>query len=204
MEERDIGNEALDIKDAIQISRILATAPEERIPLILSVLEKAALVIGGLDELEEWKALKEQAYLVDIHEFVDALQKAFPEEGDAMKIPVKHFGDFCQERKLKPGLVKRLLIKNGFMAPGKNSREKPEYTETVWKEGRAVRCVVIRKVSIKEGKGINRMDETTFQVCIDMHGPNRTRMVLDDGKAAGLQYGSRKPASLPDGGSGQG
>lgn len=152
MKDQGIGNEVLDIKDAIQISKILATAPEERIPMILAVLEKAELVINGLDELEEWKALKEQAYLVDVHEFMDALLKAFPEDGDSVKIPVKHFGDFCQERKLKPSLVKKLLVKHGFMVSGKNSREKPEYTETVWKDGRAVRCVIIRKVSGKENE----------------------------------------------------
>mgnify|MGYP006990197970 CR=1 FL=1 len=43
------------------------------------------LVISGLEELEEWKTLKEQAYLVDVHEFMDALKEAFPEDGDLMK-----------------------------------------------------------------------------------------------------------------------
>lgn len=148
MEDQGMGNEVLDIKNAIQISKILATAPDERIPMILSVLEKAELVISGLDELEEWKALKDQAYLVDIHEFMDALKEAFPEGGDSMKIPVKQFGDFCHERKLKPSLVKRLLVRHGFLVPGTNSREKPEYTETVWKDGKAVRCVVISKTKI--------------------------------------------------------
>ncbi len=145
MEEIQSMGEVLNLKDAIQISKILATAPDERIPMILSVLEKAELVISGLDELEEWKALKEQAYLVDVNEFMDALKEAFPEEGDSMKIPVKEFGDFCHERKLKPSLVKRLLVRHGFLMPGTNSREKPEYTETVWKDGKAVRCVVIGK-----------------------------------------------------------
>lgn len=156
MEDQSIGNEALDIKDAIQISKILATAPEERIPMILSILEKADLIISGLDELEEWKALKEQAYLLDIHEFMDALQKAFPEDGESMKIPVKNFGDFCRERKLRQSLVKRLLVDHGFMVPGKNSREKPEYTETVWKDGKSVRCVIIRRISKNESESDSR------------------------------------------------
>lgn len=143
------GNKILNIKDAIQISKILATAPEERIPVILSVLEKADLSLGGLDELEEWKALKEQGYLIDIHEFMDALKAAFPEEGNSMKIRVKAFSDFCLERKLKPSLVKRLLVRHGFLVPGTNSRGKPEYTNIAWKDGEAVRCVVISKERIK-------------------------------------------------------
>lgn len=156
MENQDIenkilaGNKVLDIKDAIQISKILATAPEERIPVILSVLEKADLIIGGLDELEEWKALKEQGYLIDIYEFMDALKTAFPEEENSMKIPVKAFSDFCLERKLKPSLVKRLLVRHGFLISGINSRKKPEYTEVVWKDGKAIRCVVILKERTKE------------------------------------------------------
>ena len=46
----------MELKDAIEISRILSKAPEERIPMILSVLEKAEVSIEGLEELEEWKA----------------------------------------------------------------------------------------------------------------------------------------------------
>ncbi len=145
MDGQACGIEDLDIKSAIQISKILAEASEERIPMILSVLEKADLVISGLEELEEWKTLKEQAYLVDVHEFMDALKEAFPEDGDLMKIPVKQFANFCHERKLKPILVKRLLVKHGFLVPGVNSRDKQEYTETAWKDGKAVRCVVISK-----------------------------------------------------------
>lgn len=145
MEEQNGGMEILDIKNAIQISKILATAPDERIPIILSVLEKADLIISGLEELEEWKALKEQAYLVDVNEFIDALKEAFPDEGDPMKIPVKQFSDFCHERKLKPSLVKRLLVRHGFLIPNAAEKEKLEYTETVWKDGKAVRCVVICK-----------------------------------------------------------
>lgn len=150
MGEASLHIETLDIKNAIQISKILATAPDERLPMILSVLEKADLVISGLDELEEWKALKEQAYLVDVQEFMDALKAAFPEEGDSMKIPVKQFGDFCHERKLKPSLVKRLLVRHGFLVPGVNSRDKQEYTETAWKDGKAVRCVVISKTKTNQ------------------------------------------------------
>ena len=141
--------ENLDIKSAIQISKILAAAPEERIPMILSVLERADITVNGLEELEEWKALKDQAYLVDVNEFIDGLKEAFPEDGDFMKIPVKQFGDFCHERKLKPSLVKRLLVKHGFLVPSKD-KEKLEYTETVWKDGKAVRCVVISKTKINQ------------------------------------------------------
>lgn len=49
--------EELDIKTAIQIAKILAAAPDERIPMILDVFSKAQVDINGLDELAEWRAL---------------------------------------------------------------------------------------------------------------------------------------------------
>ncbi len=45
--------EELDIKTAIQIAKILAAAPDERIPMILDVFSKAQVDINGLDELAE-------------------------------------------------------------------------------------------------------------------------------------------------------
>jgi len=53
MEGQNGSTEALDIKTAIQIAKILAAAPDERIPMILDVFQKAEVNIGGLDELAE-------------------------------------------------------------------------------------------------------------------------------------------------------
>ena len=41
--------ETLDIKTAIQIAKILAAAPNERIPMILDIFSKAEVEISGLD-----------------------------------------------------------------------------------------------------------------------------------------------------------
>ena len=62
--------EELDIKTAIQIAKILAAAPDERIPMILDVFNKAQVDINGLDELAEWRALDKQAALIDTDTFV--------------------------------------------------------------------------------------------------------------------------------------
>lgn len=43
----------LSIKEAIEISRILCKAPEERLAMILAVYEEAGIIISGLEELEE-------------------------------------------------------------------------------------------------------------------------------------------------------
>ena len=67
--------EELDIKTAIQIAKILAAAPDERIPMILDVFSKAQVDINGLDELAEWRALDKQTALIDTDAFVTELTK---------------------------------------------------------------------------------------------------------------------------------
>lgn len=134
----------MELEQAIRISKIICQAPEERLPMILSVLEKAEVSIGGLAELEEWKALKDQAFLIDVREFVSELERHF--YGDSaeirMRIPVKEFSEYCKGRSLKPTLVKRLLCKHGYIEPTHDG-DKLGYTETVWKDGKAIRCVVV-------------------------------------------------------------
>lgn len=134
----------MELEDAIKVSKILCQAPEERIPMILSVLEKADVSIGGLDELEEWRSFKDQAALVDIQEFKNDLIKEFPEDGDVIKIPVAEFNEFCRKRKLKPTLTKRALAKKGIIREIRDG-DKVNYTEAAWKDGKTIRCVVILK-----------------------------------------------------------
>ena len=54
----------VSVEDAIRISKILCTANEERLPMILNVFEKAGVYIGGLEELEDWKAFKAERRIV--------------------------------------------------------------------------------------------------------------------------------------------
>ena len=130
----------LELAQAVKIAKILSQAPEERIPLILSVLEKANLPLEGLEELTECSALKNQARLIDIRDFLAELRAAFPADGGRLCIPVKEFGDFCLDRKLKPLLVKVDLARHGYLEP---TYEGPKrgYSVTKWRDGKAVRCV---------------------------------------------------------------
>ena len=107
----------MELEQAIRISKILCQADEGRLPMILSVLEKAGVNIDGLEELEEWKALTSQGYLIDVDEFVDGLKTAFTGDEKRLTIPVRQFSAYCAERKLKPLLVKRLLAKHGYLTP---------------------------------------------------------------------------------------
>lgn len=87
--------EELDIKTAIQIAKILAAAPDERIPMILDVFSKAQVDINGLDELAEWRALDKQAALIDTGSFTFlpemSLEYACIIAAKATKLPVEFF-----------------------------------------------------------------------------------------------------------------
>ena len=87
--------EELDIKTAIQIAKILAAAPDERIPMILDVFSKAQVDINGLDELAEWRALDKQAALIDTDTFVTELTKGKELEDGEYRIRVPEFNHFC-------------------------------------------------------------------------------------------------------------
>lgn len=140
----------MELEDAIKISKILCQAQEERIPMILSVLEKADVTINGFEELEEWRAFKDQASLIDIEEFKQGLFAEFPSSEDIIKIPIAEFNEFCKKRQLKPTLTKRALAKKGILRENRDG-EKVNYTEAVWKDGKTIRCVVILKTG---GEGV--------------------------------------------------
>ncbi len=105
----------LNIDEAIRISKILCQAPEERLPMILSVLEKAQIYIDGLEELEEWKALKDQAYIVDMDEFVSELTKGSGTEQSEVLLTTKEFAEICKQFNVKPSCAKRALYKKGHI-----------------------------------------------------------------------------------------
>ena len=90
--------EELDIKTAIQIAKILAAAPDERIPMILDVFSKAQVDINGLDELAEWRALDKQTALIDTDAFVTELTKDKELEDGEYRIRVPEFNHFCSTK----------------------------------------------------------------------------------------------------------
>lgn len=142
----------VSIKEAIEISRILCKAPEERLPMILAVYEEAGIIISGLAELEEWKALKDQSGLIDIQEFLEDLEIQSPgdERGD-IRLQPEQFRKICEEWKIKVSCCKRLLARKGYLKICMNG-SKLNYTVTLWADGRSQRFVVINRdpVYLKE------------------------------------------------------
>lgn len=137
------------IEEAIKISKIISTANEERLPLILDVFEKAGVHINGMDELEEWKALKDQGCVIDMEEFLAALTKDSDPESDVVPLKPKEFADICKQFNLKPSCAKRALNRKGYLKTTV-IQGVTNYTVPMWIDGKVERRVVILKEAAKK------------------------------------------------------
>lgn len=144
------GSFLVTVDEAIRISKILCTASEERIPMILNVFDKAGVSINGLDELEEWKAFKDQAYILDMDEFLKGLFDEGEAYADRVEFRPEKFTEVCKKFNVKPSCAKRALYRKGYLKAVMEG-QKLSYTVPVWKDGKAERRVVIfREVWSKE------------------------------------------------------
>lgn len=136
----------VSVDEAIRISKLLCTASEERIPMILNIFEKAGVFIDGLEELEEWKAFKDMAYIVDIEEFVADLFKVGEVFEDEFRVEFKpdKFAAICKELNIKPSIAKRALYKKGYLKAVMGG-QKISYTVPVWRDGKTERRIVINR-----------------------------------------------------------
>ena len=92
--------EELDIKTAIQIAKILAAAPDERIPMILDVFSKA---------------LDKQAALIDTDTFVTELTKGKELEDGEYRIRVPEFNHFCSTKGVSARYARKHLYESGML-----------------------------------------------------------------------------------------
>lgn len=136
--------EKLDIKTAIQIAKILAAAPNERIPMILDVFEKADVEIGGLDELSEWIALSRQTALIDTDEFIAGLIKGRETVNAEYRIPVTEFNNYCNNNGVSTRYAKKHLYNKGCLRISTDGN-KINYTCPVIDQEmkKSIRCVCI-------------------------------------------------------------
>lgn len=142
--EQDKNIKDLTVDEAIRISKIICSVSEERIPIIISVLEKAGISINGLDELEEWKALKEQAYIIDMDDFVTELTREGAPKTTEVLLKPKEFEEICKKFNVKPSCAKRALHRKGLIRTAWENN-KLNYTIPVWIDGKVERRVVVLK-----------------------------------------------------------
>ena len=140
--ETKIKEALVSVDEAIRISKLLCTAREERIPMILNVFEKAGVLINGLEELEEWKAFKDMAYILDMDEFLKGLFTDGEAYEDRVEFRPEKFNEVCKKFNVKPSCAKRALHKKGHLKTAMEGT-KLSYTVPVWKNGKAERRIVI-------------------------------------------------------------
>lgn len=133
----------LSLNDAIRVAQILAKAPEERLPLIMSVFNEAGLTVEGLEQLEEWKTAKEQVILIDTQEFIGELAGRFPEADGWIEVKNCDFTEFCNEKGLKARHVRKALANKGLLKMDE-SKKKTSYTLPLRRDGELGRYVLIK------------------------------------------------------------
>lgn len=160
----------IELKDAIEISRILAKAPQERLPMILSVFEKAELTIEGLEELEAWAISKDRNNIIELDEFMKELDERFKFSENGYCVIASEFTAFCNEKNLDARAVRGWLARKGVIKTEEYGN-KTSYTITQRINGKTVRCILINK-DWKEAK-----DEATQETYIpseEAHQQGRT------------------------------
>lgn len=139
----------IEIKEAIEIARILAKAPQERLPMIISVFESADLTVEGLEELEAWAISSDSSCVIELSDFMkDVDDKLKLEENDYMVAAIE-FTRFCKDKKLNARSTRRWLAKKGVIKT-EETKGKTNYTFACRVKGKTIRCVAFNKDWKKE------------------------------------------------------
>ncbi len=105
----------LTIDEAIRISKIIATAPAARMPMIAQVFSMAQVDLDGLEELLENENPHSRTALIDTDEFIAALIKDRQRTERGYLFTPEEFNLFCLARDLQPLLVKKHLYQKGIL-----------------------------------------------------------------------------------------
>ncbi len=123
--------ESIDLKTAIQIAKIVASVPEERMPIIWDIFSQAGFDIGGLDEMAEWRALARQSFLIDTDKFLAGITEGLEPVSGEYRILAGDFNKYCDKQKLSARCARKHLAELGAIRTVK-SGGKTEYTCTVY------------------------------------------------------------------------
>lgn len=137
--------ENIDLKTAIQIAKIVATVPEERMPIIWDIFNQAGLDIGGIDEMAEWKALTKQAFLIDTEQFLKGITAGQEPINGEYRIRVDDFNSYCTKQKLSARCTRKHLAGIEAIRTAKLNNGHLDYTIPVCEPGtnNTYRCVCI-------------------------------------------------------------
>ena len=126
----------LTVDEAIRIAKIIEYCPESRLPLIVAVFNQADINIASLECVNEDK----------VEHIIEGIPEAFPDyrtEDGLYKIPTTEFNSYCIRNDARPNLVRADLARAGILQASRDGRKR-NFTVSVWKDGKTIRCVVLR------------------------------------------------------------
>ncbi|WP_217960203.1 hypothetical protein [Acutalibacter muris] len=105
----------LSVDEAIRISKIIATAPAARMPMIAQVFSMARVDLDGLEELLENENPHSRSALIDTEQFLSELTQGRERTERGYLFTSEEFNLFCLSRDLQPLLVKKHLYQKGVL-----------------------------------------------------------------------------------------
>ena len=105
----------LSVDEAIRISKIIATAPAARMPMIAQVFSMAQVDLDGLEELLENENPHSRSALIDTEQFLSELTQGHERTERGYLFTSEEFNLFCLARDLQPLLVKKHLYRKGVL-----------------------------------------------------------------------------------------
>lgn len=128
----------ISVAKAIQIARLLAYCPPERLPMVLDVLGKAGIDIDGVEEYVELNIKGRIAELDKIAEQLTELGQEY--NGEIIVLP-EVFNRFCSKHKLKPRIVRQQLYYEGYIKAFKE-KNRLVYSSSLYVDGDTKRYIV--------------------------------------------------------------
>ena len=105
----------LSVDEAIRISKIIATAPAARMPMIAQVFSMAQVDLDGLEELLENENPHSRSALIDTEQFLSELTQGREHTERGYLFTSEEFNLFCLARDLQPLMVKKHLYQKGVL-----------------------------------------------------------------------------------------
>lgn len=138
-----MAKESINLKEAIQIAKIIMVIPEERMPIIREVFEMAGVDIESLGEMEEFKALTEHEALEGLDELLGQVTENRELKSGEYRISPQEFKSLCEEKGLNARRVRGQLAGLGIIRQSAWTGGHAVTVCTVRENGKSVRCICI-------------------------------------------------------------
>lgn len=141
---------SLSVDHAIKIAKIIATAPEARLPMISQVFQQASINLEGLEEFIAASSLGKDGTLIDTKAFLEELTAGRKLSEQGYLFTTEEFNQFCFAKNLSPRLTRRHLYAGGYLEASKDSTGKIAYSINLFIDGRTQRRIAIKDFRKKE------------------------------------------------------